>query len=267
MDHRPIGVFDSGLGGLSAVRQLRRCLPKEDIVYFGDTGRVPYGTRSEETIARYARQDSRFLLERDVKLIIAACGTVSSVAGNVLRELPVPAIGVVQPAAEAALAATRNRRVGVIGTNATVRSGAFQKRLTEGGCTVFTNACPLFVSLVEQGWIDPADPVVRLTAQRYLEPLREQEVDTLILGCTHFPLLSEAIREVMGADVTLIDTGREAALAAAALLESGEALSGRESGSLHFFVSDRTDGFARVAAMFLGETVDAAVSQVNPESL
>lgn len=264
MDHRAIGVFDSGLGGLTVVRQLRQVLPHESIVYFGDNGRIPYGTRADATIERYARQDCRFLLEHDVKLIIAACGTVSSVAGQVLDTLPVPAIGVVQPAADAAIRATANRRVGVIATSATVRSGAFTKRLEAAGCTVFSQACPLFVSLVETGWIDPEDPVVYHTAERYLLPLKEQGIDTLILGCTHFPLLAPVISRVLGDGITLIDTGKEAALRCGELLRQCDGLNDTEqAGAIRFFVSDRPEGFSRVAAMFLGTPIDDTVAQVQ----
>lgn len=267
MDRRAIGVFDSGLGGLTAVRELRRCLPGEDIVYFGDTGRVPYGSRGRETIRKYAQQDSRFLLGKDVKLIIAACGTVSSVAGGVLAGLPVPAIGVVEPAAKAAIAATGNRRVGVIGTAATVRSGAFQARLEAAGCAVFTQACPLLVSLVEAGWTDPEDPAVSLTLSRYLTPLTEQGIDTLILGCTHFPLLAPAIRRAVGEEVTLIDTGREAALACRSLLQEEALLSDKTvGGTVRFFVSDRPEGFSAAADMFLGEACQD-IRQVDIDTL
>ena len=266
MDHRAIGVFDSGLGGLTAVRELRRCLPGEDIVYFGDTGRVPYGSRGADTIQKYARQDTRFLLDNDVKLIIAACGTVSSVAGDVLRQLPVPAIGVVTPAAAAAVTATRNRRIGVIGTAATIRSGAFQSYLQAAGCKVFTQACPLLVSLVESGWIDPEDPVVSLTLSRYLTPLVEKEIDTLILGCTHFPLLAPAIRRTVGDSVTLIDTGKEAALSCRTLLTEQGLLSTQPTGgTVRFFVSDQPEGFSAVADMFLGETAPHDIQQIDLE--
>ena len=210
MDNRPIGVFDSGLGGLSVVRELVSLLPREHIVYFGDTGRVPYGTRSRETIEKYAAQDGQFLLSKDVKMVIAACGTVSSVAASVLDRLPVPSIGVVEAPAAAAVAATKNGRIGIIGTAATVRSGAFAKAIAAKSDTaqVFAVACPLFVPLVENGWIEPDNEVTLATARRYLEPLKAQGVDTLILGCTHFPLLAPIIAQVMGDGVTLIDTGR-----------------------------------------------------------
>lgn len=267
MDRRAIGVFDSGLGGLTAVRELRRCLPGEDIVYFGDTGRVPYGPRGAETIQKYASQDSRFLLSHDVKMIIAACGTVSSVAAEVLNGLPVPAIGVVTPAAAAAAAATKNHKIGVIGTAATIRSGAFQTYLQNTSCEVFTQACPLLVSLVESGWIEPEDPVVSLTLSRYLAPLIEQGIDTLILGCTHFPLLAPAIRRLVGDEVTLIDTGKEAALSCRALLKEQALLSPQTvGGNVRFFVSDRPEGFSAVANMFLGETVPHDIRQVDLES-
>lgn len=264
MDTRPIGVFDSGLGGLTAVRELQRELPHEHIVYFGDTGRVPYGTRSAETLLEYAGQDSRFLLRQDVKMIIAACGTVSSVAKEVLDELPVPALGVVEPTAKAAAKATKNGRIGVIATAATIRSGAFERALKElGDYEVFTQACPLFVSLVEAGWIDPDDTVTKQVAERYLQPLKEQSIDTLILGCTHFPLLSPIIDCVLGGKVTLVDAGRETARACADILAAQNALADRfENGECRFFVSDRPDGFACVAEMFLGRQVEDTVSRV-----
>lgn len=270
MDNRPIGIFDSGLGGLTAVRQLLRLLPGEDIVYFGDTGRVPYGNRSRETITRYARQDCRFLLENDVKLLIAACGTVSSAAADVLEGMPVPAFGVVEPAAKAAVEATRSGRIGVIGTSATVRSGAFQRCITDlrRDVQVIMQACPMFVPLVENGWIDRADPVARLMAERYLQPLREQRIDTLILGCTHFPLLTPILSDILGEEVTLIDSGREAALRCAQLLGERDALNTTQrQGSCRFYISDRQEDFARMAAMFLGHPVEDDLHMVNIDAL
>ena len=270
MDNRPIGIFDSGLGGLTAVRQLLRLLPGEDIVYFGDTGRVPYGNRSRETIARYARQDCRFLLENDVKLLIAACGTVSSAAADVLEGMPVPAFGVVEPAAKAAVEATRSGRIGVIGTSATVRSGAFQRCITDlrRDVQVIMQACPMFVPLVENGWIDRADPIARLMAERYLQPLREQRIDTLILGCTHFPLLTPILSDVLGEKVTLIDSGREAALRCAQLLSERDALNtAQRQGCCRFYISDRQEDFARMAAMFLGHPVEGDLHMVNIDAL
>lgn len=270
MDNRPIGIFDSGLGGLTAVRQLMRLLPGEDIVYFGDTGRVPYGNRSRETIARYARQDCRFLLGNDVKLLIAACGTVSSAAADILEGMPVPAFGVVEPAAKAAVEATRSGRIGVIGTSATVRSGAFQRCITDlrRDVQVIMQACPLFVPLVENGWIDREDPVARGMAERYLQPLREQQIDTLILGCTHFPLLTPILSDLLGEEVTLIDSGREAALRCVQLLGERDALNtAQRQGCCRFYISDRMEDFARMAAMFLGHPVEGDLHMVNIDTL
>ena len=268
MDNRPIGVFDSGLGGLTVVRQIFAALPHEHIVYFGDTGRVPYGTRSRETIEKYARQDSRFLLGRGVKLIIAACGTVSSVAPHVLDALPVPGLGVVQPAADAALRATRIGRIGVLGTPATIRSQAFERRLSEAGVQVFTQACPLFVPLVENGWIGRDDEVTRLTALRYLEPLRNKGIDTLILGCTHFPLLADILSDILGPGIRLIDAGQEAAaVCARCLRESGLLCSGGNTGGGTFYVSDRPEDFSHVAGLFLGREVEGDVRTVDIEDM
>lgn len=270
MDNRAIGVFDSGLGGLSVVRQLLALLPKEDIVYFGDTGRVPYGSRSPAAIERYARQDCRFLLGQDVKFIIAACGTVSSVAAPVLEGLPVPAMGVVEPTAAAALRATKNGRVGILGTTATVRSGAFHRALTKDApaIQVFSQACPLFVSLVESGWIQRDNTAAIEVARRYLRPLMDEGVDTVILGCTHFPLLSPILSDILGSGVTLIDSGAACAAACArSLSESGALSQNEQSGSCRFFVSDRPHDFGVVAEMFLGRAVQEDVRQIDPESM
>ncbi|GAA6396599.1 glutamate racemase [Solibaculum mannosilyticum] len=267
MDARPIGVFDSGLGGLTVVKELEALLPGEDIVYFGDTGRVPYGTRSFETIERYARQDMSFLLEMDVKLMIAACGTVSSVAPHVGNDIDIPFIGVVEPAARKAVEATQNGRVGVIGTTATIQSGAFDSAIHSlaSGVSVFQQDCPMFVHLVENGWCTADDPIARLAAERYLGGLKDQEVDTLILGCTHFPILRQVIAQVMGPDVTLINTGAEAARRAATLLkESGQcAPADKNRGRCRFFVSDAVGGFNRTASMFLGRDIREQVSRVD----
>lgn len=270
MDNRPIGVFDSGLGGLTVVRRLLEQLPGEDIVYFGDTGRVPYGTRSRETIEKYAEQDSRFLLGREVKQIIAACGTVSSTAPHILESLPVPALGVVEPAADAALASTKNGKIGVIGTAATIRSQAFRRRLEAAGdgVRVFSAACPLLVPLVENGWIDPADEVTAGVVRRYLAPLKKEGVDTLILGCTHFPLLAPVMEAELEGRVTLIDSGRETAAACARDLKARGALNQtKKPGGCRFYVSDYPDGFSHVARMFLGREVEDAIERVGIDDL
>lgn len=270
MDNRPIGVFDSGLGGLTAVRQLLALMPHEDIVYFGDTGRVPYGTRSRDTIRRYALEDCSFLLGKQVKMIIAACGTVSSVASDCLTELPVPAIGVVEATAKAAAKATKNGCIGVLGTAATIRSGAFHKALTslDSALKITAQPCPLFVPLVESGWIGIDDPVATAMVARYLTPIKEAGVDTLILGCTHFPLLAPIIRRELGDSVTLIDSGRETAACCAATLEKqGLTAPPAHRGSCRFYVSDAPEGFTQVAETFLGRSVHETVEMISPEQL
>ena len=269
MDNRPIGVFDSGLGGLTAVRHLRDLLPNENIVYFGDTGRVPYGTRSRETIRRYATEDCHLLLEHDVKYIIAACGTVSSVAQDILSSLPVPAIGVVEPTAAAAATATKNGRIGILGTSATIRSASFANALKSinSSFSITATACPLFVSLVESGWIQPDDSVAIPMVQRYLSDVKAAGVDTLILGCTHFPLLAPIIQRELGDHVTLIDSGRETAAVCAAALRESNQLAQRDNGVTKYFVSDQPEGFSQVAAIFLGQSVDQSVEMVRPKRI
>ncbi len=255
MDSRPIGVFDSGLGGLSVIKELTRVLPNENIIYFGDTGRVPYGTRSADTIVKYAKEDERFLLSHDVKLIIAACGTVSSVAAHTAKSLPVPFIEVVTPASIAAVNATKNGKIGVLGTSATVSSNSYKKKMLEirSDLMVTQVACPLFVQLVEAGWIDRNDEVTVATAKRYLQPLIEAEVDTVILGCTHFPAIKEIIADILGEKVTLINSGTEAALAAAEYLRKNDLLGA--GGRRRYFVSDRPQSFSSTAGVLLGNEI------------
>ena len=266
MDNRPIGVFDSGLGGLSVIKELNRVLPNENIIYFGDTGRVPYGTRSADTIVRYARQDERFLLSHDVKLIIAACGTVSSVAAFTAKELPVPFIEVVTPASTAAVNATKNNKIGVLGTAATVNSNSYKNKMLElnSNITVVQNACPLFVQLVETGWIDRNDEVTVATAKRYLQPLVDAGVDTVILGCTHFPAIKDIIADIMGNGVTLINSGEQAALSAADYLKEHN-LEG-QGNKRRYFVSDRAESFASTAAILLGSSIEDDVEMINIDS-
>lgn len=266
MDQRAIGVFDSGLGGLTAVRHLQDLLPDENIVYFGDTGRVPYGTRSRDTIRRYTEEDCRLLLDKDVKFIIAACGTVSSVAPDLLEQLPVPAIGVVSPTAEAAVKATKNKKIGILGTDATINSASFEKAILALDPTIEVTAtpCPLFVSLVESGWIAEDDEVAIPMVRRYLAAVKSAGVDTLILGCTHFPLLAPIIRAELGSNVTLIDSGRETAALCAKLLGEKDALAQRDGGTAQFYVSDQPEGFSRVAEIFLGKSVRETVEMIRP---
>ena len=266
MDHRPIGVFDSGLGGLTAVRELRRLLPGEDIIYFGDTGRVPYGSRSREILVRYARQDVAFLRTFDLKAIVVACGTVSTTALEVLvRENDIPVWGVVEPAAQAAAQATRNGRVGLIGTQATIRSGAYERQIAQENpaIQVLPGACPLFVPLVENGRFRPGDIVAETVAAEYLAPMREAGVDTLVLGCTHYPLLMEIIGACMGPEVALINVGATCAAAVAERLRAMDALNPGGAGESRFYVSDSVEGFSRLASTFLQRDVQEAVTQVD----
>ncbi len=267
-DNRPIGVFDSGLGGLTAVKELEKILPRESIVYFGDTGRVPYGTRSRETIRRYAAQDMAFLMNHDVKAVLAACGTVSSTAGDIGRSLPVPYFDVIGPSAKAAAGLTRNKKVGVIGTSATIHSDAYRQALLgiDYKLEVYSQACPLFVPLVENAFISPQEEVTRLVAQRYLGPVREAGVDTLILGCTHYPIIAPIIASVMGHSVSLVDAGREAALALAGRLAEDGLLCGEGNPrSAAFFVTDEPESFTGVAELFLGHSVQGRTERVSME--
>lgn len=263
-DNRPIGVFDSGLGGLTVVKELKRLMPNENIIYFGDTGRVPYGNRSNEIVRRYAREDEAFLLTHDVKMIVAACGTVSSVAYMTAKELPVPFIEVVTPAADSAVAATKNGRIGVIGTPVTVKSRshawAILKSLPDA--VIIANECPLFVPLVEEGWISPDDPVTRTTAERYLKPICEGKADTVIMGCTHYPALREVFAGILGETVTLINPGTATAERVRRDLESrGQQAEG--NGVCRYYVSDRVDTFSKIAKILLGEDISEATEQID----
>lgn len=266
MSVQPIGVFDSGLGGLTAVKQLRAIMPHENIVYFGDTGRVPYGNRSVTTIRRYATQDANFLLSNNVKMVIAACGTVSSTASDIGEKLPVPYSGVIEPTARAAALATKNGKIGVIGTRATILSCSYKKELEKinSDLQVVQKECPLFVPLVEEGFISSDDPIAKLTVERYLEVLKKEKVDTIILGCTHYPILKAVIGEYVGMDVKLIDSGKETALYAEKLLREKNLLNtSEEEGECKFFVSDRTEGFSDIASIFLNSNIGENVSRVD----
>lgn len=270
MSEQAIGVFDSGLGGLTAVKELIKVLPQENIVYFGDTARVPYGTRSDKTIKMYAHQDAEFLLSKGVKLIIAACGTVSSVAYELYDELPVPFTGVVIPTASAAVKATRNGKIGIIGTPATVNSSSYKKEILrqDDRITVFQQACPLFVPLVENGFISADDPIVKLTVERYLSEMKNEGIDTLILGCTHFPIIAKAISDYLGRGVTLIDSGKETALYAANILGNAGLLNTSNTiGSCKYYVSDTVEGFRKTADVFLGKSVEYEAAHINIDKL
>ena len=265
-DSRPIGVFDSGLGGLTVMRELIKVMPNENIVYFGDTGRVPYGARGRDTIIKYAKQDESFLLSKDVKMIIAACGTVSSVAPHTGALLPVPFMEVVTHAAKKAAEVTHNRKIGVIATPATVKSNAYKTRIMEilPDAEVFQKDCPLFVPLVESGWIDRNDPVTVNTAQRYLKGLKAQGVDVLIMGCTHYPVITDIIRDIMGEGVTLVNVGECTAKAAKAYIEAHALANPNENiGTHHYFVSDRMESFSDTASILMGSSITGSVELVD----
>ncbi|BCS54889.1 glutamate racemase [Geobacter sp. SVR] len=264
MSWQAIGIFDSGVGGLTVLREIFRALPQEDTIYFGDTARVPYGTKSPETVTRYAHEITTFLAKRDIKLLVVACNTASAVALNALkREFPIPVVGVIEPGARRAVEVTRSGRVGVIGTAGTIKSSAYSraiKRLNPAA-EVITRACPLFVPLAEEGWTD--NQVARLTAQTYLQELREARVDTLVLGCTHYPLLKTVIAETMGPDVVLVDSAEETARTVAEILSKKKMMRPpSEQGNHHYYVSDIPAGFIRVGNRFLGGRL-GDVYQVN----
>jgi glutamate racemase len=258
---RPVGIFDSGLGGLTVVRQIRRVMPHEDLVYLGDTARVPYGTKSPATVIRFAREDTRFLLRQNVKAVVVACNTASAWAMPALQqEFNVPIFGVILPGVRAALERTRNKRIGVIGTSATVRSGAYSQGILAHCDTalVFARACPLLVPLVEEGW--RRHPVTLAVLREYLRPLLRHGIDTLVLGCTHYPLLRPAIRQVAGKDVALVDSAESCAWFVRERLEHLRLLnrSRRREGRIQPYVTDETDRFAEFTRRFLGgQTVPA----------
>ena len=272
MNTRPVGVFDSGLGGLTAIRSLWRILKEEDLIYFGDTARVPYGGRSKETILQYARQDVRFLKGFDLKAIVVACGTVSTTSLVKLQEEnpDLPFIGVVDPACVRAAAVTKNQRVGVIATSASIRSGAYEAGLKKlnPDIKIFAKACPLFVPLVENGRFRRGDPVIEIIAREYLTPLIEAKIDTLILGCTHYPLLSEILSDICGPDVILISAGEESAFELKRLLKSNHTRNDPgHIGATRFYVSDRTEDFENSASIFLGENIRHTARLVDIEKI
>ena len=250
----PIGVFDSGLGGLTVVKELIHHLPNERMVYFGDTARVPYGTKSSETIIRYSREIVRALLKYKVKMVVVACNTASSLALDVLKkEFDVPILGVIEPGVRKAMEVTRNKKVGIIATSSTVKSGKYAQKIVQldKHIIVTSQSCPLFVPLVEEGWFDHA--VTYQVAQHYLGIMKKNKVDTLILGCTHYPLLKEVLHNVMGAKVQLVDSAQEVALQVKELLTRGRLLRTRLRPGQHtFIVSDEPKQFQRLASRFLG---------------
>ena len=267
MDARPIGVFDSGLGGLTAVHSLWKILPEENLIYFGDTARVPYGGRSKETILKYARKDVRFLRSFDLKAILIACGTVTTTSLDTLQaENDLPIVGVVEPTCRRALLVTKTKKVGMIATLASVRSGAYEATLRRLDPTVevICKPCPLFVPLVENGRFRRGDIVIETVAREYLEPLKDTGIDTLILGCTHYPLLTDIIGDIMGPGVTLVSAGEESAFELKRMLKA-DGLRADESrqGESEFYVSDRAEDFENIASVFLQENLRHTARRID----
>ncbi len=251
---KPIGVFDSGIGGLTVVHALLKRLPYENIVYFGDTARVPYGPKSPQVIRDYAKDDTEFLLSKNVKMIVIACNTVSAVALDVVQKLAnIPVVGVIVPGANAAVAASKTKRIGIIGTVGTVSSNAYPNaiRQSDAKAQVFSKACPLFVPLVEEGWIE--HKATAMIAKEYLFPLSVEKIDTLVLGCTHYPLLRDVISDALKGTVSLIDSGEAAAVEVERVLEENDMKNpSKEKPNLQFFVSDIPAKFSEIGERFLG---------------
>ncbi len=262
-----IGIFDSGIGGLTVQREIKSLLPYEDTIYLGDTARVPYGTKSQETVNRYSMEDAGFLMKRGVKLLVVACNTASAYAlGNLRDRLTVPVVGVIEPGARKAVQVTTRKRVGVIGTEGTIKSMAYVNTIKsmDPEVSVHTQACPLFVPLAEEGWTD--NEVAFLSAVTYLHNLKREAVDTVVLGCTHYPLLKGTLRKVMGEDVNLIDSAEETALEVGrVLMERGLKRTERHGPAEHlFYVTDSPDRFTMVGRRFLGDEL-GEVAQVSLE--
>ncbi len=266
MTWQAIGIFDSGVGGLTVLREIFKAAPQEDTLYFGDTARVPYGTKSPETVTRYALEITDFLVRRDIKLLVVACNTASAAAlGALKKKFPIPVVGVIEPGARRAAEVSKGGRIGVIGTAGTIRSSAYTRAIKKlrPDAEVLTRACPLFVPLAEEGWVD--NEIARLTARTYLKELKDAGIDTLVLGCTHYPLLKPMIAETMGPGVALVDSAEETARTVQEILLKKKLLRpAMEKGNHHYFVSDVPASFIRVGSRFLGERL-GDVYQVNLE--
>ena len=248
MDNRPIGIFDSGVGGLTVASQIMQRLKNEKIVYFGDTARVPYGSKTKETVTKFSKQDVRFLLSQNVKAIVVACNTASANSLEELKEtFDVPIFGVVEPGAQEALRVTKNNKIGVIATSSTIKSNAFQEAIQErnANVNVFAKACPLFVPLAEEGLWD--EEITNLTVKKYLYELVSKDVDTILMGCTHYPLLRGCIQKAVGSNVVLVEPAKEVSVALEEYLRKNNMLcAGQEEKEHSFFISDRTDMFEKI---------------------
>ena len=257
---RPIGVFDSGIGGLTVLKALTSALPGEDFIYLGDTARLPYGTKSNEVIIRYSKENTEFLLAKGIKMLVVACNTSSAVALDAIAsDTMVPVIGVIEPGARAAVKASRNGKIGVIGTEATIASGAYTRAIQRLGrkSEIYTRACPLLVPLAEEGWID--NEVAERTVAHYLESLKQSGIDTLLLGCTHYPLLRAMFAQILGASVRIVDSATATAVEVRDRLRMLRLAKRGADGSQSFFVTETPDRFVRVGRRFLGPQVESAV--------
>jgi glutamate racemase len=258
----PIGVFDSGIGGLTVVKEIRKKLPHENIVYLGDTARLPYGTKSVDAIIQFSLENSQFLISRGAKYIVIACYSSTSVAIEIVRKhVSVPVIGVIKPGVKKALEVTKTGKIGVIGTTLTIHSGAYEKSFREidARCEVLGRSCPLFVSLVEEGWLE--HPATQLIAESYLKPLKDDGVDTLLLGCTHFPMLMPVLKKVMG-DISYVDASREVGATLARQLDKSGLQHPGEGGTLSIYLTDLSMNFKEIGERFLGEAM-GDVSRVS----
>ena len=269
---KPIGIFDSGVGGLTVVKEVIRHLPNESIIYLGDTARVPYGIKSPETVIKYSRQNTNFLKERGIKLLVAACNTSSAVSLSILREeTDISVIGVIEPGARAAVRNTKTGNIGVIGTEATIKSGAYEKAINQWSVVsgqwsgkkigVDSKACPMFVPLAEEGWFE--NEVTEMTAEVYLSDFRGKRIDVLVLGCTHYPLLKKTIQKSVGNRVILIDSAEETPKEIEILLRERGLLSDGKSRFVDFYVTDNPERFSKVGKAFLGENGLSRLSAVD----
>ena len=269
MDNRPIGVFDSGLGGLTALKELIEIMPHEDFIYFGDTGRIPYGTKSSETVIKYTRQDINFLKTFDIKGILAACGTASSVALPAIKnEFDIPIYGVVESACIAAVKATKNNKIGILGTATTIKSKSYERVLLslKKDIQVFSVACPMFVPIVENGYFFKDDAVANIIVKDYLRDLKINDVDTIILGCTHYPLLSDVIKNHINDNIVLINSGKESADNLAKNILKNDKCCENKKGIVRFYVSDTVESFSKTAQIFLGSKVTNNVKKIDIEN-
>ena len=265
LNNKPIGIFDSGIGGLTVVKEIIKLLPNESLVYLGDTARVPYGTKSKDTVIRYSESNANFLLSKGIKILIIACNTASAYSLDVLKDkLSIPVIGVIEPGAKKAADITQNGNIGVIGTPSTIRSSAYNRALLSinNNLKVFPKSCPLFVPFAEEGWLD-GDILLRV-AEKYLHRILNQGVDVLILGCTHYPLLKDTIKKVAGDGVTLVDSAEETANELFQLIESGKINSSDDDGTIReLYLTDDSETFVTISGKFLGdETSEIKVTDI-----